>query len=308
MMNWLSHAYKRTIALHQQAVAAISMIEILGVLAIGAVLIGGGVILFNTASDRAEGSNIAQSLQGFVVDMNQYLKSNYREGWVDGSDTIDEAGMQVVAANASTHNTVLAKGFNNTTTVGAGVTVTAGGIPDLPTTVGSTALSAPTQNLNMLRFTNLPSVRFYESTAPSDPDGIAEWTLYVNEETTYDLAFRLTPGLMESATTAAAATEIDMVTAGNPVTLDTLHQITATTNCPSPIDTSLPDTAVVVAIALEDIDVCQQVANRIERFDHVIESWCLDEETEIETLAEVAADDVTTQGESSLHICFGVQN
>ena len=279
------------------------MIEILGALAIAAFVIGGGIVLFNTATNRAEGANIAQSLQGFMVDMNQYLAQNHRETWTVAGAIVQEADLQTVGTNG-----LQSRAF------GAGP----GGVAPAPILAGNWAGTADTENLNLLRFANLPSIRRFESESSNDPDGAVEWSLYVNEDTTYDIAFSIMPlELISSGTEAVGAiggsggTRLmhGVGTPPTPVDIETIHQITGTTGCPAAADTSEPDTAVAVAIALENIDVCEQVANRISRFSHVIESWCLDEDTVPPTFAAVSAPDGgnDTQGDASLHICFGVQ-
>ena len=285
----------------------ISMIEVLGVLAIAAILIGGGVALFNTATTRAEGSNIAQALQGFMVDMNQYLAQNHNETWSAGVNcVVTEAELQGTRDANATVRGRMQKNFGtgaggNIESLRGGAAV--GAAVDVEGT-GCAALGANIANINMLRFTNLQTVRWYESPASSDPDAVKEWTLYIDDQNTFDLAFSLMP--QEIVASGAGTGQQNAVASGTALTQANLHQITANSWCPAHDATDLPDTAVVVAIALEDLDVCQQVANRVTNYDHVLDAWCLNEDTDIQAPVEITGTTGTTDGDASLHVCFGV--
>ena len=250
----------------------ISLIEVMASLAVIGLVTAGGIIAYNTATDRAEANNLASGLQGFMVDMAEYLAQHHQDSYPG----FTEAQMQ-------------------------GAADTAGNVKAWEDNWGSTAASAaqrsdsvvnlgagtppPVTNTNMIRLANLPTLRHFDG---PDQDVDDEWSIVLSESRALDTSFVLVPGI---------------VARGVGVAVGGLRQVSSSTFCPTPADNSLPDTAAIFEIILDDIDVCNGVANRLSRYESVNNAWCKDDDTNPPWRH---AGGNPPDGDAGLYICFNV--
>ena len=273
-MTQRRQAQHSTGAWHRES--GVTLAELMAVLAVGAVVLAGGVIAFNTALTRAEGGNIASGMQGFMVDIATYLSSYHQESFAGAT----EANLQ---ANNDDFSKIRDAGAWGAP--GGGVLYNAA-IPAAEYDGNgdgdfSDAGEFQGPNPNVQRLVTMPSLRFYDS---NDADDLNEWSIQLSPERSLDVSFQILPG-----TNAADLTEV-----GD-------GQF-----CQAPADTGRPDTAIAFEIIMEDIDVCNVVATRIQAFDTVLQAWCLDDDTD--PVWRFAATTGNSQGEATLGICFAVQS
>lgn len=273
-MTQRRQAQHRTGAWHRES--GVTLAELMAVLAVGAVVLAGGVIAFNTALTRAEGGNIASGMQGFMVDIGTYLSNYHRESFAGAT----EADLQ---GNNDDFAKIRAAGAWELP--GTGVTYNAA-IPQAQYDGnGDGDYADPGEfdgpNPNVQRLVTMPSLRFYDS---ADADDLNEWSIQISPERSLDVSFQILPG-----ETAADLTEVG----------DGQH-------CSAPNTDARPDTAIAFEIIMENIDVCNVVATRIQAFDTVMQAWCLDDDTL--PVWRFAGTTGNSQGEATLGICFATQN
>ena len=258
-----------------------TLIEIMAALAVAALVAAGAVFAFNTASERAEGNSIMQGMQPFMVDINNYLSVHYSD------DVLGDEG--ALSGNGSN-----AKPFGTTPASNA-VDMLAAGTPTSQNVCeafggawtsgnpGTCANHSDRPNPNLSRLVNLSSLRHYEG---ADPDSVAEWNLVLTDDKQLDIAFELTP--------TATATMSGTVAVGN------VHNALGCTAVDAP---TLPDVSLNMLIAIEDIDVCQSVANGLLGYDSVQQAQCFDGNTQWTWSPPRNEID----GDSVLGICFNVK-
>ena len=137
----------------------------------------------------------------------------------------------------------------------------------------------------MQRWVSLPSLRFGDDAY--DEDGDDEWHIPVGGNDAIEVAFEIMPEATATTNLNGGGTATDLwgactIVAGGGV-----------------------DTAVVVEMAMEAKDVCDNLAQMVERLDHVQSATCYDDETDPELDANYF-DAQTDEQEALMVVCFSV--
>lgn len=220
----------------------LTMIELMFGLAIAAAVTIGGVIAYNNVQPRVTANNMFAAMQGFMVDVAQYLEQYHTEQpnglpenvaagtsektWTDTA-AIADISYQCTAANTP-----------------AGTNCTCGTYP----------CNVNSPNPNLTRWQNMPSISF--SDGGYDEDTTDEWHIPRGQGEATEISWSIIPD-GDGAHGAAAE-----------------WAVCETGNVAGPADT-----AVAVSLALDDMAVCQNLSQSIARMDHVNQAFCLDADT-----------------------------
>lgn len=255
--------------------AGLSMPEIMLGLSVLAIVAAAGITAYNNVQPRVRANTLYSGLQGFMVDAAQYLAQYHSE--------VDEGSL---AGNASNEKTWAAA----TDAAVADITIacTGAGTPHPGCTSGTpgTPVNENFPNPNMQRWTSLPSLRFGDDAYDEDTD--AEWHIPVGGSDAIEVAFEIMPAA--GSTTGLGSTATASANVWDACTI---------TNAAG------EDTAVLVEMAIETKDVCDNLSQMVNRLDHVQSATCYDDETDpdLEAAHFVAR---TDEQEALMVVCFSV--
>ena len=172
--------------------SGMTMIELMSVLAVGAAVIVGGIIMFQEVSNRQQGNRILQGMTAFMVDSGAYM--NIHRDDCDG-DTNEDSG---------------------------GYTATLDGTIDTNDPAGGATAPGACRVLQNRQFANMPSIRFGDETATTlgdyDDDALSEWALMINANEGLDIGFVLAPGANTDLDAAAGSAALAGGAAGTATT------------------------------------------------------------------------------------------
>lgn len=253
----------------------VTMIELMFGLAIAAGVVVGGVTAYNAVEPRMTANNLFAAMQGFMVDVAQYLEVYHQEtpgGIPEASFSGGTSGAKTLGGATAADNTLPVYSWTCTTT---------NPCPD-----GSTTGTQNAPNPNLQRFTSMPSIRHGQGTY--DDDGEAEWHIATGSGGGIDIGFSILPA-------AAFAQDFGFGTLN----------ATYFPGCTSVTDATRPDTAVAVVMPVRDLAVCDNLSTSVERLDHVGGASCFDSETNPAFDGDWGGNLVV--GEALMTICFLVQ-
>ena len=247
---------------HRRKQAGMTMPEIMLGLALIAIVTASGIVAYNEVAPRVAANRIMAGINGFVVDVTQYLTEyhsdqpgNTPESTAAGTIEKDWMGMADIPE----------------------LTIACAALSDHPncTVIGTAIMVA---NPNLLRFANMPSLRFGEGAY--DEDGDAEWHIPISVNEALELQFSIVPDNQPFGQAIAEWAVCET------------HNLT-----------TRPDTAVAVQIAIESRAICDNLAQGFARYDAVQQAYCLDDESTPPLATAIPAD---KGGDVALNVCFNV--
>ena len=258
--------------------AGLSMPEIMLGLSVIAIVAAAGITAYNNVQPRVRANSLYAGMQGFMVDAAQYLTQYH-----------SEENETALTGNASNRKTFAA------TSGGTGTPATNAAIADITITCttaaacpnGSTSGTQVVPNPNMQRWTSMPSLRYGDSRY--DEDVLPEWHIPIDSNTAVEVAFEIMP---------ADSTASDLKAGGS-------GDLWGACTIDEGGTPGAPDTAVLVEMAIEEKDTCDNLAQMVDRLAHVQSALCYDNET------NPALEDDHFHGriddrESLMVVCFSV--
>jgi len=239
-----------------------TMPEIMLGLALIAIVTASGIVAYNEVAPRVAANRIMAGMNGFVVDVTQYLTEYHSDQPAGVAEATASGAIQKLWAGDATIPELTIP----CTLVTDHAACMVAGMPEM------------VANPNLLRFANMPSLRFGEGAY--DEDGDAEWHVPISTNEALDLQFDIIPTGMALGQTAAEWASCE--THDNP---------------------TRPDTAVAVQFAIESRAVCDNLAQAFARYDAVQQAYCLDDESNPPLATAIPAN---KDGDVALNVCFNV--